>query len=136
MPEYNTEVTAEVSLKCSKKDALVIVDALLAGSAETDDYADSTRDGVRTVHHYTSGINLEIDKTELYIFGLGSVSVEEAPSAFWVAVGKLLKKLKMPFLQFGMAYTCSKHCPGSFGGTNFRLYPDGEIEFPKEVWPR
>ena len=135
MPDFNTDITATESLPCSKEDALEIIAALLEGSTDTDDYVDSTKNGVRFVHHYTSGICLEIDATELYIFGRDNVSEDEAPAEFWIAVGKWLKKLKMPYLEFGVAYTCSKHAPGSFGGTSFRLYPNGEIVFANKTWP-
>ena len=64
-----------------------------------------------------------------------SGTVDDLPTKFLVAFGEELRKLGLPFLQFDVAYTCSRLIPGSHGGTRFRIMADGEVVWRTETWP-
>jgi hypothetical protein len=61
-------------------------------------------------------------------------SPSRLPKAFTQLVGECLKEHDLPFWTIGVAYTCDSYIVGSHGGTEFRIYQDGSIEYPELVY--
>jgi hypothetical protein len=76
-------------------------------------------------------------KGQLYIFGEEYFNEETfIENGCPEAIGKILKKAKMPYLEFGIAFYGNRARPSSSGGGKFRIYADGhlawaELKFPK-----
>ena len=65
----------------------------------------------------------------------GCSNSDELPYEFLQEFGKLIGDAGLPFLKVGVAYTCDKWRPGSHGGSEFRIYPDGRLVYPEEIYP-
>jgi hypothetical protein len=76
------------------------------------------------------------EKGQLYIFGEEYFD-EEAfiENACPEAIGEILKKAKVPHLDFGIAFYGSKACPDSAGGGKFRVYDDGHLAWAELIFP-
>lgn len=72
----------------------------------------------------------------IYLKAPESCDVDAIPKKFCKALGKLLKKSKLKFLQIGVAMTCDRLRPDSHGGYYVRILPDGRLVSPKLVWPK
>ena len=134
MSEYYTDLTCNDVLNCSAEDAQILIKALL-GEKEAESFDEGT--GLRAVHP-ESCLAIEVDKRagRVYFFAERYADVDQIPDAFLQALGALLRKLGYEFLEFGIAYTGSKHDPGSHGGGNFRIYQDGSLRWPEQVWEK
>ena len=62
--------------------------------------------------------------------------MDELPEAFLKAFGEVIAANGLPFLQFGCAYTADRNIADSHGGGKYRIYADGRLVCPKEVWPK
>lgn len=132
MAEYYTDITCDEVLKCSDEDAQALIKALL-GEEKPESFDDGA--GLRAVHP-DSYFAIEVHRRagEVYFFAERYADVDQIPDAFLQALGGLLRKLGKEHLEFGIAYTGSKHDPGSHGGGNFRIYHDGTVRWPERVW--
>lgn len=71
----------------------------------------------------------------VFIFAEECGNVDELPEHALAMIGKLLKKANLPYIEFGVAFTCDKIRPGSHGGTRFRIDDEGRIVDPILTWP-
>lgn len=119
MADYFTICTAFHQVPCTEEEA-----AGLNALMELPEDADAQHD-----------LQIEWDSDGAYLVtDYGNSCVDALPEAFLVRFGELIGRAGMPFLQIGMAFTCSKYRIGSHGGENCRIYPNGDLVFPKEVW--
>lgn len=58
------------------------------------------------------------------------------PKEFLEEFGRLIDKAGLPWLGVGFAHFADKPQPGSHGGGRCRIYPDGKLLYPREVWER
>jgi hypothetical protein len=132
---FDTNITAQESLKCSAEEALAIFKTLDDSASFAINKADPT---VVSVTHEESRMAAEYypKSNDLYFFAEETADDSQIPDDFIIAVGKLLAKLKKPHLEFGVAHTADKHAPGSYGGSSFRITSKGTLIYPKITWPR
>jgi hypothetical protein len=132
MSEYYTDITCNEALKCSAEDTQALIKALI-GEETPESFDGGT--GLRAVHQ-DSCFAIEVGKRagQVYFFAERYADVDQIPEAFLQALSALLRKLGRNYLEFGIAYTGSKHDPGSHGGGNFRIYHDGTLRWPEQVW--
>lgn len=112
------QVMPEKELPCTKEEAEEIVQAL-----EVDEDDD---------HH---GFEFDWEGGHGYLLANESGNWDELPEAALKLVGKLIAAQGWPFLEFGVAWTCDRMRVGNFGGTKFRILPDGTLEHPQMLWP-
>jgi hypothetical protein len=130
---FFTDLTANEALKCSKADALAIFQTLDKNAPATIAPVE-----VVSVTHVDSQFTAEYypKSKELYFLGEDCVDDSMIPDEFIITLGKLLSKLKKPYLEFGLANTADRHAPGSYGGSSFRITSKGTLIHPKITWPR
>lgn len=126
---YNTIVTPEEGLPCSKKEA----DAITILLEEEDPADDCESSGFQFVFEPPAfGVGRR---------GMGYLEAEEygtwdaLPDAVLRRIGKLIARAGKPYLECGVAFTGSRMRVGSHGGTAFRIYADGSIVNRIESWP-
>ena len=132
MSDYYTTFTAEETIKCSEEEFNALVKSIgiekggKIGGGE-----------VLTATHEESALSVEFSpkENELYVYGEQNASVDAIPAKFIEELGKLLKIRKLPFLEFGVAFTCSKARPGSHGGDAFRITDGGKLVMAERTWP-
>ena len=127
MPDYYTTFTAEETIKCSEEEFNALVKSI------------GIEKGVKigggealTATHEESALSVEFSpkENELYIYGEQNASVDAIPAKFVEELGKLLKIRKLPFLEFGVAFTCSKAGPGAMVGM-----PSASLTAASWSWP-
>lgn len=82
------------------------------------------------------GIDCEFDGCSLYLYGAEMAQPDLLPPAALELLGALLRRARLPYLEFGCAYLGSRLREGSCGGRYFRLLPTGEIVTASISWPR
>jgi len=125
MANYYRNVTAFEVLRASKRDF-----EALAKVWEPEGYDE---DGFEKE---ASGLVVIYDKDEkgLYIYSEESGDIERVPAEALKKLGEIIEKAGKPFLEFGWADYCDRPRPGSSGGGEFRVYPDGSVKYPSVVW--
>ena len=121
MPNYNTIITPEAGLPCTKDEADAIGERL----------RQAWEDGEDRFHGFTTSY----EDGQLYLEAEESGTPGELPDDVLTQIGGLITRAGLPYLEFGSAFTCSRLVPGSHGGTAFRIYPDGSLVARVEVWP-
>ena len=116
MPNYNTLMSSDKTIPCSVKEFNHIERMLEKDCC-----------GIQCEHY---------NQKELYLFAEENACVEELTVGTCRAIGKLLKKNKLKFVELQLAFTCSKLCMDSQGGTYARLLPDGEVVWQNKSWPK
>ncbi|HUM35094.1 MAG TPA: hypothetical protein PKX32_07455 [Candidatus Saccharicenans sp.] len=120
---HYTTVTAEGIIKGVSKTTLVDLNEILDGTG-----LDASFSNVSTKHGQDYG--------DLYISGEEhfdeELFIERGAPEF---IGRILKKKKIPHLDFGVAFTGSKAAPESAGGTEFRIYADGHMAYAEQSYP-
>ena len=125
MADYFTICTAFQRVPCTVEEAAELR-ALLNVTDQEGDPSDNPE----------HDLEIEWDVNGAYLVtDYGNSSVDALPEAFLVRFGELIGRAGMPYLQIGMAFTCSKYRVGSHGGEHCRIYPNGDLVFPEEVWP-
>ena len=124
MSDYYTTFTAEETIKCSEEEFNALVKSIGIEKGVKIDGGEAL-----TATHEESALSVEFSpkENELYIYGEQNASVDAIPAKFIEELGKLLKIRKLPFLEFGVAFTCSKAGPGSHGGDAFRITDGGKL---------
>lgn len=135
MSEYYTDITCNEVLKCSDEDAQALIKALVGNVGDETPESFDDGAGLRAVHP-DSCFAIEVDKRagQVYFFAERYADIDQIPEDFLQALSALLRKLGRNYLEFGIAYTGSKHDPGSHGGGNFRIYQNGTLRWPEQVW--
>jgi len=132
MSDYYTDITCTEVLKCSNEDAQALVRSLI-GDEQPEIFDDGR--GLRAVHEDSCfAIEADMRSGEVYFFAERCADIEQIPTAFLQTLGALLRKMGKEHLEFGIAYTGSKHDAGSHGGGSFRIYQDGTLRWPAQVW--
>lgn len=121
MPNYNTIITAEAGLPCTKEEADAIGERLRA----------AWEDGEDKFHGFT----VSYEDGQSFLEAEESGTPGELPEDVLKQIGALIARAGRPYLEFGCAFTCSRLVPGSHGGTAFRIYPDGSLVDRIEMWP-
>ena len=94
--------------------------------------------------HPEHGLQYEVERyarkpggavTGIYFFADESVTPEELPETFTNLVGAVLRRLRLPHLEFGVAYYADRRAPGACGGAAFRILASGELEYRETYWP-
>lgn len=119
MTNYASPATAEIAVPMSE-DEFNGLGEMLARAGEEDRF---------------HGLSSEWDGGGGYFYAEEGLSIEELPEDFLKTLGGYLTRASLPYLEFGVAYTCDKMRPGSHGGTFLRIMPDGSIAAPELVWP-
>ncbi len=71
---------------------------------------------------------------EIHLYAEHFGDVDDLPSSFRKALGKLIKKNGLPWLQFGYACYADKMRPSEFGGGDYRIDTKGNIIYPLIIW--
>ncbi|OFV94792.1 MAG: hypothetical protein A3H28_03045 [Acidobacteria bacterium RIFCSPLOWO2_02_FULL_61_28] len=116
MANYYTIVVPECGLPCSRTAADHIAQLL------------DTADGPH-------GFTVDYKNKQLFLIADESGWWDWLPEAALQAIGQLIVKAKMPYWEFGVAYTCSRLIADSHGGSNFRIMRDGRITTRTCRWP-
>jgi len=114
---YNTIVTPEEGLPCTKQEADEIEECL--GVGEDDE-----------LHGFT----VDFEDGLMYLVAEESGSWSQLPAEALEKVGALIRKAEKPYWEFGAAFTASRMVPGSHGGTAFRIMADGTVVDRTETW--
>ena len=130
MADYFTIITAESGVECSQEDYDRLCNVFEQkgdgdGFDENGEYVEAT------------GLTLEYSKERqsLYIYGDEGAANEEHITAEGLKVlGEIIQKAGKKYLEFGAGSYCSKPRPESSGGYYFRVYADGVLRYPKQVW--
>ena len=153
MPSYFSIVTPEETLPCTESEAAEIQalidrvhdacefvqeqphewrctthDVLQIGSQKEPVVCDGADEIHGFITEWSDDGNLWIGAEENGVWSC-------LPDAALVKIGALVARKGLAFLEFGVAFTCSRAVPGSAGGTAFRIYPDGTIVNRVETWP-
>lgn len=126
MANYYTIVTPNQALPCTAEEANAIRLALLDGydcHGFTFNYFPPLRD------EPFAGVG------EGVLCAEEMADLSELPDDALAMIGDLITRVGLPWLQFGVAHTCSKVRVGSHGGTSFRILASGTIEEPALIWP-
>lgn len=121
MANNYTQCTPDRSLKCTKQQAHKLISLL------NEEEGEDICHGFIGEYYSKDG--------EFYFYAETSGSPEELPKKFTKLLGTLMTKNKVPYVTIGGAFYCDKLRPGEFGGFDCRIYPDGEIVWPKIMWP-
>lgn len=97
--------------------------------------ADSIAEALDNGHEDPHGFQVEYYDGELHLFAEEGCSPDALPKAALVLIGQAVAEAGMFFLKVGVAMYCDKMRPGSFGGYDFLITPQGEIVYPAIVWP-
>lgn len=120
MANHYSIVTAEDMIPCSKEDGELLEQILATDGPDFHGFS---------AEYYP-------DAKGVFIFAEECGCVEDLPESAFEHIAKLLKKSELPYIQFGMAFTCDKVRPNSHGGTNFRINDKGQIIDPILTWPK
>jgi hypothetical protein len=71
-------------------------------------------------------------KEGIIIFGEQFFVPENLPEAFLDEVAKVLRRKKMPYLTFSIAYTADRLVPGAIGGNRCIITDDGQVVYRNE----
>ena len=132
MPDYYKTFTAADTFKCSEMEFKTLAKSLGIKKPERIDDEEALR-----ATHEESALSIEFypKENELYVYGEQYASLDDIPAKFIKELGKLLKLKGLRFLEFGIAYTCSRTCPGSHGGDAFRITDSGKLLMADRSWP-
>jgi hypothetical protein len=117
MPNYNTIVTPAVGLPCTEGEANDIGAWLAEVAATSCGFVFLFEDGLGYLEAEESG------------------EWAELPAEALARIGTLITRAGLPYLECGVAFTCSRLLPGSHGGTAFRILADGTLVDRIETWP-
>jgi hypothetical protein len=117
-------------LRCSKKD----FDALKKAWNDAMDGQDDDGFAVDSDGFDVDLLNVEGKFGNLYIYADEFGDEGAIPEKILKNIGGIIDKAGLPYLTFGYAIHNSRNLPGSAGGGEFRLYPDGKIKEPKISW--
>ena len=120
MSNYYTICSAEQTVPCTEEKHAELAALLEAGL----DYP------------WCPGFELSYSPGGVYLSTSEESSNPEAlPPEFLQAFGAVIAAAGLPYLEVGVAETCSRNRPGSHGGTAFRIHPDGALTWPLFSWP-
>jgi len=124
MANYYTTSTTDTCLNCDDEEADKL--RALLGVLEYD------ADGCAEEH----GFELEqIGPGSIYLVAKDECSDHDLlPDAFLAALGPVIQRNEIPYLEIGYAHTCDKARPGSHGGGYARIYPNGRLVNPTITW--
>lgn len=81
-------------------------------------------------------IQVEYNKGEgVFIFAEEYFCDDDLTENVCLAIGKLLSSAGRDYLEFAFSQTASRIMARSHGGGSFRIYSDGRLSWPKDVWP-
>ena len=72
----------------------------------------------------------------VYLHSDNNGQLDALPKAFLKEFGRLIAANKLRYLGFGMAYSADRNIPDSHSGGFARIYANGDVVFPRLVWPR
>ena len=115
--------TAETALACNDEEHDIL--SQLLDAPEDDDNFEA------------HGFEIERweDTGHSYIYAEEWCDQHCLPEAFRQALGEILKRLDLPYLEFGIACWSDKPAPGTAGGAAFRIIQDGSMVEPSVTWP-
>ena len=119
MANYYTIVVPEDGLRCTKQAADRIATML--------DEADESDSGEH-------GFTVNYEAGEMYLVAEEVGDWDMLPRNALEAIGKLISKAQRLYWEFGVSYTASRLVAGSYGGTAFRIMPDGTISTRRCMW--
>jgi len=108
--------------------------SLKATKEESDELRALLEEAGEDVFH---GCTIEYDENSKYFylyFEEGEPS--ELPTPFLKTLGKLIRKNRMRYLEFGYAVYCDKMEPGEFNGGSFRITSGGKFWYPTITWEK
>lgn len=133
MPDYSTTFTADETIKCTQKEFKTLCRSMGIKKPESIDDEEALR-----ATHEESALSIEFypKVSDLFVYGEQYASLDVIPTKFIKELGKVLKLQGRKFLEFGIAYTCSRTCPGSHGGDTFRITDSGKLVMAERSWPK
>lgn len=133
MANYYSSCTADRVVKGTKGECDKLKALLEASEDNGDDYHgfDVTfqpdKDDLDEIEPDTEGA--------IYLYAEESADPDALSDQFRKELGVLVAKEGNEFLQFGIAFTCTKMRPNSHGGEYFRIHADGRLVYPEIKWP-
>lgn len=121
MPDLWQECSCDEELMCSREDRLDLEQELEA-LRNLDEPLDQ-------------GFEINGSDDKMWMWAARMEIVEELPESFMLKLGALIAKARLPFWSFSYSNCASRVLIGQMGGGRFRIYPDGSIEFMREIWP-
>ena len=126
MADYFTVITAEESIDCSKEDYDRLYDVFEPIGEDEDGYE---------FEQSQLTLNYSAERKSLYIYGEeGNANEEHITPEGLKVLGEIIQKAGKEYLEFGVGSYCTRPRPGSSGGYSFRVYADGTLRYPKQVW--
>ena len=125
MTDYYSTMTANEWVPCSRQDFDALRFALQVEQQriEADD-------------DISICIQVEYNKEEgVFIFAKDYFCDDDLTENVCLAIGKLLSSAGRDYLEFAFSQTASRILARSHGGGSFRIYSDGRLSWPKDVWP-
>jgi len=116
---YYTTMSSDKSIPCTPEEKGELV-AILGKLNESEDL---------------TGIDCEYSHGEIYFFGEENAMVNNLSDEFIIAVGKILKKAKLPYVEFQLGFNADREAPDSQGGAYVRITSAGCMENQKNLWP-
>lgn len=118
-------VTAEESVKCSKKNFLALQKLWEPEGYDAEGFCLET-----------SGIELEYIPEEkgLYLYSEEFGDIDNVPEAALKKLGEIIKAAGKEYLEFGVAEYCDRARADSANGGRFRVYANGTVKHPKRTW--
>lgn len=124
MANSYTQATPEDPLKCTREEHEALVEALNNIEEPIDE-----NDHGFVIDPYSE------KHGEFYFYAEEYCNESGLPDKFLELLGKLIEKNNQDFLRVGISWGCDKMRPGEFGGSEFRIYKDGSLVYPKIVYP-
>ncbi len=125
MSQSYTQIAATTAFPCSDSDYRKINKAMIGKARE-----DGFDHGVRCEFHTPPRAKIG----QLYIYADECGDPDQLTDECLSAIASALKKAKLPFLEFGVAYYDDKCRPESCGGYRFRIMADGTIVNQNTSW--
>lgn len=80
------------------------------------------------------GFELRLRGDQMVMWAEQMDAPEDLPSSFKSELGAIIAKAHLPFWGFSYSNCASPLIVGEAGGGRFRIYPDGSIEYMREIW--
>jgi hypothetical protein len=80
------------------------------------------------------GFRFDYEQGDGYLIAEENGNLDNLPKVALDMIAAIISRNGEPFWEFGVAFTCSRMIAGAFGGTAFRIYPDGTIVNRTETW--
>jgi hypothetical protein len=125
MPDYYSTMTANECVPCTRHDFDALSFALQAEQQRI-----ALDDDIPIC------IQIEYNEGEgVFMFAEDYFGDDDLTPNVCFAIGSFLNSVGCDYLEFSFSQTSSRIMVQSHGGGSFRIYSDGRLSWPKDVWP-